>query len=393
MKKKILIPVIGLIALGVAGAVIFRNSNRPRENRIVVSGNIELNEVTIAFKTAGKLIERTVDEGDAVKPGQIIARLDRDQLQRQREQAQAALAAAQAQLAQAETAVRWQRETLAADVAQRRADLQANEARLAELKSGSRPEEIQEAKAAVENAEAELTRARGDWQRAQVLFKNDDISKSQYDQFRTRFESAGAVVKQAKERSALVVAGPRQEQIQAAASQVERGRAAVRAGEANTLEVKRREQEIVARRAEIERARAQVAAIDAQLADTVAVSPVGGVVLVKSSDVGEVLAPGTPVVTVGDIDHPWLRGYINETDLGRVKIGTKVRITTDSYPGKAYSGRVTFIASQAEFTPKQIQTAEERVKLVYRIKVEVDNPRHELKSNMPADGEVLLDQT
>src|ERR1044071_6480778 len=153
MKKKILIPVIGLIALGVAGAVIFRNSNRPRENRIVVSGNIELNEVTIAFKTAGKLIERTVDEGDAVKPGQIIARLDRDQLQRQREQAQAAMAAAQAQLAQAETAVRWQRETLAADVAQRRADLQANEARLAELKSGSRPEEIQEAKAAVENAE------------------------------------------------------------------------------------------------------------------------------------------------------------------------------------------------------------------------------------------------
>jgi len=393
MKKKILIPVVGLIALGVAGAVIFRNSNRPRENRIVVSGNIELNEVTIAFKTAGKLIERTVDEGDAVKPGQIIARLDRDQLQRQREQAQAALAAAQAQLAQAETAVRWQRETLAADVAQRRADLQATEARLAELKSGSRPQEIQEAKAAVENAEAELTRARGDWDRAQVLYKNDDISKSQYDQFRTRFASAEAVVKQAKERYALVEAGPRQEQIQAAASQVDRGRAAVRVGEANTLEVRRREQEIGTRRAEIERARAQVAAVDVQLADTVAVSPVGGVVLVKAADVGEVLAAGTPVVTVGDIDHPWLRGYINETDLGRVKLGMKVRITTDSYRGKAYSGRVTFIASQAEFTPKQIQTQEERVKLVYRIKIEVDNPQHELKSNMPADGEILLDQT
>ena len=393
MKQRILIPAIGLIVAGAAGVMIFRNANRPRPNRILISGNIELNEVTIAFKTAGKLIERTVDEGDPVKPGQVIARLDREQLERQRQQAQAALAAAQAQLAQAETAVRWQRETLAADVAQRRADLESMQARLAELKNGSRPQEIQEAGAAVENAEAELARARGDWERGQTLFKNDDISKSQYDQFRTRFESAQAMVKQARERYALVEAGPRQETIDAAASQVERGRAALRVGQANALEVTRREQEIAARRAEIERARAQIGAIDTQLADTIAVSPVGGVVLVKAADVGEVLAAGTPVVTVGDIDHPWLRGYINETDLGRVKLGMKVRITTDSLPAKAWWGRITFISSQAEFTPKQIQTQEERVKLVYRIKVEVDNPQHELKSNMPADGELTLDQS
>src|SRR5262249_2961277 len=156
-------------------------------------------------------------------------------------------------------------------------------------------------------------------------------------------------------------------------------RAALRVGEANTLEVRRREQEITTRRAEIERARAQIAVVDTQLADTVAISPVGGVVLVKSADVGEGLAPGSTVVTVGDIDHPWLRGYINERDLGRVKLGDKVKITTDSYPGKEYWGRISFIASEAEFTPKQIQTQEERVKLVYRIKIEVDNPNHELK--------------
>jgi HlyD family secretion protein len=118
---------------------------------------------------------------------------------------------------------------------------------------------------------------------------------------------------------------------------------------------------------------------------------VDGVVLVKSADVGEVLASGTTIVTVGDIDHPWLRGYVNETDLGRVKLGSKVKVTTDSYPGKVYDGRVTFISSDAEFTPKQIQTAEERVKLVYRVKIEMDNPRHELKSNMPADAEIVLD--
>jgi HlyD family secretion protein len=118
---------------------------------------------------------------------------------------------------------------------------------------------------------------------------------------------------------------------------------------------------------------------------------VDGVVLVKSADVGEVLGVGTTVVTVGDIDHPWLRGYVNETALGKIKVGSKARVTTDSYPGKVYDGRVSFIASEAEFTPKQIQTQEERVKLVYRIKIELDNPRRELKSNMPADAEIVLD--
>src|SRR3954451_9735025 len=111
MKKKILIPVIGLVALGVAGAVIYQSSRHADPNKLIISGNIELNEVSIAFKTAGRLIERTVKEGDPVQARQVIARLYRDQLVRQREQAVAALASAQAQLAQAQTAVSWQRET------------------------------------------------------------------------------------------------------------------------------------------------------------------------------------------------------------------------------------------------------------------------------------------
>src|SRR5580704_3225292 len=135
---------------------------------------------------------------------------------------------------------------------------------------------------------------------------------------------------------------------------------------------------MLAHRADVSRARAQVAITDTQINDTVVVAPIDGVVLVKSAEVGEVVAAGTSVVTIGDIDHPWLRAYINEKDLGRVKIGSKARITSDSYPGKSYWGRVSFIASEAEFTPKQIQTREERVKLVYRIKIDVDNPQHEL---------------
>ncbi|HEY2019051.1 MAG TPA: efflux RND transporter periplasmic adaptor subunit [Bryobacteraceae bacterium] len=390
MKKRILIIIVILAAAG-AAVYAFRGGARPPANRIVVSGNIELTEVNIAFKTSGRLIERTVDEGDRVTKGQVIARLDRDQLLAQRAREAAGLASAQSQLVQAGTSLEWQRATLAGDLEAKRADLSSMESRLAELKNGARPQEKLDAKAAVDAAQSELDRAKKDWDRAQVLHKDDDISTAQFDQYRTRWESADAALKSVKEREALVLAGPRAEQIGAQEGQVQRTRGALKMSEANTLELKRREQELATRRAEIERSKASLALIDSQLADTIAASPVDGVVLVKAADVGEILAPGTTVVSVGDIEHPWLRGYINETDLGKVKLGSKANVTTDSYPGKVYQGRVTFIASEAEFTPKQIQTQQERVKLVYRIKIEIDNPQRELKSNMPADAEIVLE--
>jgi HlyD family secretion protein len=389
MKKRILI-IIVLLALAGAGVYAFRGINRKPDNRLMVSGNIELTEVNIAFKTSGRLIERNADEGDWVKKGQVIARLDRDQLLAQKDRESAGLASAVDQLAQAETSLAWQKATLAADIEQRTADVASNEARLAELKNGSRPQEKLDAKAAVDAAESEAQRAQLDWDRAQPLFKNDDISKQQYDQYRTRWESATAALRSAREKQALVDMGPRAEVIQAQQGQLERVRGALKMAEANSLEMKRREQELATRRSEIERAKASLALIDRQLDDTIAVCPVDGVVLVKSAEVGEILAPGTTVLTVGDMDHPWLRGYINETDRPRVKIGAKAKVTTDE-PGKVYWGRVSFIASEAEFTPKQIQTQEERVKLVYRIKIDLENPRHELKSNMPVDAEIVIE--
>jgi len=390
MKKRL---ILILLIVGVGAAVFYnlRGNSRGSENRIVVSGNIELTEVNIAFKTAGRLIERNVDEGDTIKKGQVLARLDRDQLVAQRDRETASLASAEAQLAQAQTSLEWQKETLAADVEQKKADLSSLEYRLSELENGARPQEKLDAKAAVDAAASEVARSKRDWDRAQTLYKNDDISTAQYDQYRNRWESADAALKQATEREALVLAGPRIEQKSAQAALVERGRGALKMAEANSLEMKRRDLEVARQRAEIARSKANIALIDSQLADTVESSPVDGVVLVKAADVGEVLAAGTTVVTIGDIEHPWLRGYINEIDLGRVKIGSKARVTTDSYQGKVYDGHVSFIASEAEFTPKQIQTQTERVKLVYRIKIEVENPKHELKSNMPADAEIVLE--
>jgi HlyD family secretion protein len=320
----------------------------------------------------------------------VLARLGHERLSHERQAASAALAAAESQLAQLLTATDYQRATVEGQIAVGKADLAQADARLRELLAGARPQEIQEAKAAAESVRTERVRAANDWQRAQTLYKNDDISTAQYDQFRAAFERTSAALQQAEQRLAMVVEGPRKETIDAARAQTERAKAALQLAEATRLELKRREQEAVARRADIERARAQLAVVDSQLEDTEVVSPIDGVVLVKSAEPGETVAAGAAIVTLGDMDHPWLRGYVNETHLGRLKLGAPVRVTTDSYPGKTYDGQVSFISSEAEFTPKQIQTPEERVKLVYRIKVDLPNTARELKLNMPADAEILL---
>ncbi|MGH9666452.1 MAG: HlyD family secretion protein, partial [Bryobacteraceae bacterium] len=258
------------------------------------------------------------------------------------------------------------------------------------LVHGTRPQEVDQARAGAADARTQHRQAQADWERAQTLYKNDDISRQQYDQYHTRFNSATAMLQQAEQRLSLAVEGPRKEDIAAARADVARAQAAVQLAETGRLELKRREEELRARRADIARAKAQLQITNSQFDDTVVSSPIDGIVLVKSAEPGEVLAAGTPVVTIGDVDHPWLRAYINETDLGRVKPGQKVKLTTDSFAGKVYWGRVSFIASEAEFTPKQIQTKEERVKLVYRVKIDVDNSRHELKLNMPVDAEIEL---
>ena len=391
-SKKLLLVGGVLLLVALVGLLGLRRWIGGRPETIAVSGNIELTQVDIAFKIPGKLIERAVDEGEPVKKGMVLARLDAEQTKRQREREQAGRAAAESQLRQTVTAVQYQKETVEAEIELRQAELRQAEARLSELLAGFRKQEIEQARAAVEEAASGEQRATRDWERAQVLHKNDDISRSQYDQFRARYQAAKAAARQARERLALVEEGPRKEEIESARAQVARARAALRLSEAARLELKRKRQEIETRRAETARAQAQVGVLDAQLDDAVAVSPIDGVVLTKAAEVGQVVAAGTPVLTVGDLAHPWLRGYINETDLGRVKLGARVRVTTDSYPDKVYWGRLSFIASDAEFTPKQIQTPEERVKLVYRVKIDIPNPQQELKLNMPVEAEILLQE-
>jgi len=387
--KIIRLAVVGVAVLLVGYWAVTRWTGA-RQTSLKISGNIELTQVDIAFKVPGKLLERAVDEGQSVKKGTLIARLDPEQTKRQRDREQAGLLSAEAQLQQSVTAAAYQKESQAADLQLRRAELAQAQARLAELTAGSRRQEIEEARAAVDQATTEEQRAQNDWDRAQTLHKTDDISTSQYDQFQRNYRAAAAQARQVRERLNMVMEGPRQEQIAQARAQVERAQAAVRLSEAARLEVKRRDEEVQARRAERERASFQVQVLESQLNDTQAYAPVDGTVLTKAAEVGQILAAGTTVVTLGDLDHPWVRGYINEKDLGRIKLGAKAKVTTDSFPGKVYWGQISYIASEAEYTPKQIQTQEERVKLVYRIKIEIPNPQHELKSNMPVDAEIVL---
>ncbi len=388
MKRRILIAV-GLLAAG--GAYYAWTRTRAEDpNLIRLSGNIEFLKVDIAFKTAGRLVELKVDEGSNVSKGLLLARLDTDQLQQMRGRDQAGVTVAQSNLEQMRTAIRFQKEAVASETALRESEIRQAKAKLQELLDGARPQELQQAQAGVADLEAQRKLAQADFERGQKLIAKEDISQAQFDQLRVRVDSVSAQLRIAQERLALLREGPRKTDIEAAQAAVGRAEAALRMTEAQRLDILRKEQNLTARGADIERAKAGLGIVETQLSDSQVQSPIDGVVMVKSADPGEILAAGTSILTLGDIDHPWLRAYIPQQRLGQIKLGVPVKIFSDSYPGKAYNGKISFIASEAEFTPKQIQTDEERVKLVYRIKVEVENPNRELKLNMPVTAEIRL---
>jgi HlyD family secretion protein len=140
--------------------------------------------------------------------------------------------------------------------------------------------------------------------------------------------------------------------------------------------------------ANIESARANLEMAKIVFGYTTLRAPFDGVILVRQAELGEVVSPGAAIVTLADIDHVWLRAYVNEPDVGKIRLGEKVTVTTDSYPGTVYPGRISFISEQAEFTPKSVETHAERVTLVYRIRIDIDNPTHELVPGLPADAKI-----
>ncbi|MCL4848832.1 MAG: HlyD family efflux transporter periplasmic adaptor subunit [Acidobacteria bacterium] len=326
MKKRLL-ALVAVVVVGAAAVFYARWQPTPPVDRLVVSGNIEVTEARASFKTGGRVEARLVSEGAVVQAGQTVARLDRVELAQQ--------------------------------VALQQAEVHGAAADLAELEAGSRPEEISQGEAALARARAEEERWRAEAARQAALYEQDIVSAREREAAQAALEVARALVRDAEERLTLLRKGPRHERIAQA-------------------------------RARLERARQALGLSQTRLDDAMLVAPISGIVLSEHVEPGEYVSPGTPVVTIGALADVWLRAYIDQPDLGRVKVGQRARLTTDTYPDKVYDGVVSFLASEAEFTPKNVQTQKERVKLVYRIKVDVPNPSFELKPGMPADAEILL---
>jgi HlyD family secretion protein len=329
-----------LAALGVAtlvGATACRE--KPPATSARASGNVEATEVQIAPEVGGRLVDLKVAEGSRVAAGDTIAQLDTTDVD-------LALRRAQADRAQADAQLRL-------------------------LLAGSRVEDIRQAEAQVQAAsadlaasQADLASAESDFQRFDSLLKLNSGSQKQRDDAATRRDVAREHVAGARDR------------IRAATEVLAR------------LKAGARREEIEAARAHVMAADAQIATLEQNRSDATVKAPVAGLVTEKLADVGELLAPRTPIVVVADLDHAWANIYLDEPLVPRIRLGQPATILTDA--GGRIEGTVTFISAKAEFTPRNVQTAEERSKLVYRIKISVDNRQGVLKQGMPVEADIPL---
>ena len=314
-----------LIALSVAVTWGGLHRGGVTSKPVGVTGTIEATQVDVSVKITGRIVERLVKEGDRVTRGQVLVRLDDSEL--------------------------------AADVKRLEAALRAAQATLRDLEKGARPQEIEDARAAVSSAEATRTMTEREHQRTEQLFKQNLIAAQDVDRARQAYEVARAQERSARERLALVLAGPRPDQIDAARWQVTQAEGAL-------AQARSRQREAIV------------------------VSPIDGVVLRKNLEVGETANPGVPILTLVDPKDVWLRAYVPETEVGRLKVGDPARVRVDAFPDRVLTGRLIEIGSEAEFTPRNVQTKKERVNLVFRIKIQIDNPDGLLKPGLPADADV-----
>ena len=392
MKKARRMMILAVIAFA-AGVILYYQVFQKRGTEgtdIFVSGNIEATTVDVAFKISGKIDKLLVDEGDFIKEGQLIATLEHRDLLAQRARAQATLEVSRSRIPALQKNIEFQDQATLQEIFQAEAVADAAQSRLQQLQTGARPQEIQAAKAEVDQALAEMEKRKADMNRGKKLHQDQYISAQEWDAARAAYEIALAHYQRVKEIYALVLEGPRKEEIDQARAQLEQSRAALRLTRTRRMQVDILRREMATAQAQVKEAASALEVINSQIAYSNLYAPTSGIVLVKNTEAGEFVVPGGAVITLGDVAKPWLKAFINESDLGRVKLGQKVSVTTDSYPGKGYPGKIIFISSEAEFTPKNVQTAKERVKLVYRIKVNLANPQNELKPGMPADARIHL---
>jgi HlyD family secretion protein len=329
-KPWLLVPLL-LAALGAAGYYFLWPRVHPEQEpgRLTLYGNVDIREARLSFNASEHVDRILVQEGDRVTKGQLLAVLHRELMEAEREQA-AALVEAQRQV-------------------------------VAKLESGARPEEIDKARADLEAARARARSARDTWQRLERLAKKKLASPEEVENARSAARAAEAQVKAAEAALRLLLAGSRKEDIAAARAELAARKAALRLAER-------------------------------RLAETELRAPADGVIRDRILEPGDMASPQTPVLTLALLDPVWVRAYLPEPMLGRVRPGMRADILTDSHPGKRYAGWVGYISPTAEFTPKNVETPELRTRLVYQVRVFACNPRGELRLGMPATVEIDLEQ-
>ncbi|MBW7935185.1 MAG: efflux RND transporter periplasmic adaptor subunit [Gemmatimonadaceae bacterium] len=325
--KRAPVAVLAVAVVAIGAYYLFVRS-RGDDGQLSASGTVEATEAALGFQAAGRIAAIRVNEGDRVKAGDTLAMLDRTELSAREAQSLAQVGAAQAALS--------------------------------ELERGARSEELAQAREADSAAAVRLADAQRDLARVQRLFTGGAASQEALDKARLGADVARSQREQAAQQLRLVQTGPRAERI-------------------------------TAQRAVVASAQAMARQVAAQLANAVLIAPFDGVVTVRQRQPGEIVAPGSPVVTVANFGDRWVRIYVSETRLGAVSLGLLATITTDTYRDRHYAGAVSYIASEAEFTPRNVQTTEERVKLVYAVKVRITGDTAlALKPGMPADVSLTL---
>ncbi len=390
MNKRRLGQLLAIVAAVFTLYWAFQNYLTRSLTDIEASGTIETTEVDVSFQVAGKVQRLLADEGDHVTLDQVIARLDETPLAENLERARAQLSAAVAAVTQQRATLLLTRRTIDEQERGAQAGLEAAQARLQGIRTGPRRQETLQAEAALDAAEANMVKAQLDADRARELVLKQVYSQAALDAALATLSNAQSQRDRAREALSLMREGSRKEEIEAAEAQLRQAYALLAQARANRIQVEIKEKDFAAAESRVQELRASLNIAQINVDYAALKAPITGWILLKNIEAGEVVNVGTPVFTMGDVEDVWINLYVGTEVVGRLKLGDAVDVQVDAHKGRRFPGRIIFISPEAEFTPKNVQTKEERTKLVYRIKVSIRNERQELKPGMPADATLHL---
>jgi HlyD family secretion protein len=370
----------GLLALALVGAAatIKYFTSRAATDRIVLSGNIEADEIHIGSKVGGRIAEVLVREGQEVKQGEPLIRFEAYDLTARRADAQAAIAQQEANYQKLLNGFRPE------EVAQAKAQAEAAWMALEQARNGPRRQEIEAARGQLDAANADYEVARTTLARVEKLVHNGVQSRQDYDNAKAAFDRASGQRAAARQNLDLLLAGTRSEEIKRAERQYNEV-----AANYQMMQHGSRKEDVAAARAQLERARAALQQIDTQLGELEVKAPADAFVEVLRVRPGDLINASAPVATLVELNRLWVRVYMPEPELGYAQLGKEVAVKVDTYKNESFQGTIEQIASRGEFTPRNVQTRSEREHQVFALRVRIDNSSHLLRAGMAADVSIM----